>query len=36
MQMLLELVLGINPVNNIAANRNVYKMLLRNQNLIFK
>jgi hypothetical protein len=36
MQMLLGLGLGTNPVNNIAANRYVYKMLMRNQNLIFK
>lgn len=31
MQMLCELVLRTNPLNNIPANRYVYKMLMRNK-----
>jgi hypothetical protein len=36
MQMLLELVLDIDPLNNVPANRYVFKMQMRKQNSIFK
>ncbi len=36
MQMLLELALGTNPINNVLANRYVFKMQMHKQNSIFK
>ena len=36
MRMLLELVLDINPLNNVLANRYVFKMQMHKQNSIFK